>query len=180
MDKLWALVTPSKQLIFTSNDYHQLKLVQLLMAKSVFLDVADWSNNNNTVIEESDWNKKVHYVWTVLQAEKSNAEKVIETRSKTQIKALLLAIQEFNSLVYPDNPQFSDMINLELEEIERYKAAITVYKSFLFRKLHELDFLLSLDQINIKFKRKIEKHPIDDYLVCAELNDLMLESISKQ
>lgn len=179
MDKLWALVTPSKQLIFTSDDYHQLKLTQLLMAKSVFLDLVEW-NSSNVVDSELEWTKKVQYVWEVLQAEQRNAATVIESRSKTQIKALLTAIQDFNSLVYPDNPQFSDMINLELEEIDRYKAAITVYKSFLFRKLHELDFLLSPNQIHSNLKRKLEAHPIDDYLVCAELNDLMLESINIQ
>jgi len=179
MDKLWALVTPSKQLIFTSYDYHQLKLTQLLIAKSVFLDLVEWNEQNAVVNAELEWTNKVQYVWEVLQAEQRNAATVIESRSKTQIKALLTAIQDFNSLVYPNNPQFSDMINLELEEIDRYKSAITVYKSFVFRKLYELDFLLSLDQIHSNFKHKLEAHPIDDYLVCAELNDLMLESISQ-
>lgn len=179
MDKLWALVTPSRQLIFASDNYHQLKLVQLLMAKSVFMDLVNWSNGD-TVNKDLLLGEKVCYVWSVLQAEQLNASKVIESRSKTQIKALLTAIQDFNSLVYPDNPQFSEMIDLELEEIDRYKAAITVYKSFVFRKLHEVDFLLSLDQIHSMFKSKLEDHPIDDYLVCAELNDLMLESINRQ
>lgn len=181
MDKLWAIVTPSKQLVFTSNEYHQLKLVQLLVSKSVFLDVVEWGHSKPTTIDNDnlEWHKKIKYVWDVLQTEQLHSEKVIESRSKTQIKAMLLAVQDFNSLIYPNNPQFSNMINLELEEIDRYKNALKIYKSFVFRTLYDVDFRLSVGQINSKVKRGLESPPTDDYLVCHELNDMMLNALNQ-
>jgi hypothetical protein len=168
----WALTTPAKKLIITDSSYRKLKIIQMLVAKSVILDVVSTTNNN--FFGEADTNlcNKIKFVKDIIDVEDRGIADIIVNRnnSNSKLKDMLGAVKEFYSLVYPEDSSVAELIDVELVELDAWTTAPVKHKSFVFQALHKIDFSMDLDAIEIAFKQAIKNPPSDDYCIYEHLN----------
>lgn len=180
MNLNWALTTPSKKLVFTDSDYHKLKLIQMMVAKSFMLDIVVWQDKDIIQEPELDQHNKVKFIKYVLDAEDAGFNSLVATRNNDGLKATLLAIKDFNSMVYADDPELTRFVELELAELDNWKTAPQMHRSFIFRTLYNLDFSQNLDELKSLFREDIKRPPHDDYYVYEELNRNLVTFLDAQ
>ena len=180
MNNIWALVTPSKKLVITDSSYSRLKIIQMLVARSIMFDVILWTNNVVIGDSESELHNKIKFIKDVIEVEDQNIANLSLERNNNALKETLNSVKEFYSLIYPDDHIIQDLIDLELTEIDAWKKAPIKHKSFIIRALHKINYLLDLDTIKNTFRKSIKNPPHDDYYVYEHLNLSMTNFLDSQ
>ena len=180
MNITWALVTPSKRLVITDSSFRKLKLIQMLVARHVMLDVVSWSNHPTVNETESELHTKIKFIKGVIDAEDLNIANLYVHRNNDGLKLTLNSVKEFYSLIYPEDTDIQDLVDLELTEIDSWKSAPVQHKSFVVQALHQIDYQLGLDAVKTSFRQLIKNPPHDDYYVYEALNNSLVAFLNTQ
>lgn len=178
MNTTWALVTTSKKLVFADSDYRKLKIIQLLVSKSVMLDVMLWRDHINVQPSEIDLHQKIKFVKSIFDIEEINISNLSVIRNNDGLKDTLRSVKEFYTLVHPGDTLVPDLVDQELEELDGWKAAPAQHKSYIFQALYALNYLDDLSTIQKEFRETTKTPPHDDYYVYEQLNQSLVSFLN--
>jgi hypothetical protein len=164
----------SNKILLASSNLQVLKFTQLLVSRYWSLEVESLEKIYRPA--DTDLEKKLQWVYSIVDQELEHVNTYIEKKKVTNIQADYLTItKEFLDIVGCTDPTIEDFYKTELDYFNSYIQSCNQHKTFVFNKLLTADYSKTVEEINQWFFSELEQYPIDYTTVAYHLNAELLK-----